>query len=340
MHLTTHEILQRYTRMRSEVDPVLQQRWGANHDDKGKMSVRLTEDVIRSFGSFAIGGIGFEGGNDFPKIGYEPDGTPTALSNDPEFDRTFVARIKKALPGVWKHLKKFNSISDETRLQLIQDDQIYGGRLLEGRLDGQPIVVSLHSLRVSPRVAGLWKAHGRWPASMLEIGGGHGRFIRDVATCSPDTKFFYCDLPENMALAASYLGRKFPDEVNLVWSAEDRVAPEKKINIIAPWHLTELPEGVEICCNFLSFQHMSFENLAYYAEILNARGVGSIYHENRTLKLRPGEIDNADYPIHKWYRIVSEKALGEVRYSEHQAPTGGGGVVGKIVQQYLQRRDG
>jgi putative sugar O-methyltransferase len=321
VQLNSHEILRRFNRMLEEIDPVLQKRWGDNHDHSVKRSMRLNEDVIERFGAYAIGGIGFEGGVDLPMFDLDPDGTPVALKDDRDFDRDFLARVRHSLPDVWRHLKKFEWLSEETRLELIKDEGSYGGRKTQVAIEGKKVLLSVFSIRVAPRVAGLRQALGHWPSTLLEIGGGHGRFIRDVATCSPDTKFFYCDLPFNMALAASYLRRQFPEQVNLVWSPEDRVDPEKTINIIAPWRLMELPQGVEVCCNFLSFQHMSRENLAYYGEILNARSVRSIYHENRRLKLHPGEIDLSDYPLHQWYRIMSEQVFGYSSVKEVQTST-------------------
>jgi putative sugar O-methyltransferase len=339
VQLNSHEILQRFNRMRDEIDPVLQRRWGDNHDDAGKRSISLNEQVIERFGTYAIGGIGFEAGSDMPSFGQGPDGTPAALRNDDAFNRHFVAKVNEFLPGVWEYLKASKLLPEETRFELIKDDLIYGGQIVTATINGRKIRVSLHSVRVAPRAVGLRQTLGRWPSKLLEIGGGHGRFIRDVATCSPETKLFYCDLPFNMALAASYLGRKFPEQVNLVWSAEDRVDPEKKINIIAPWRLMDLPEGVEVCCNFLSFQHMSHENLTYYAEILNARGVGAVYHQNRTLKLRPGEIDMTDYPLHRWYRIASEMVLGNAYLTtQGRLPVEGARTdIGTFTGQYLRR---
>jgi putative sugar O-methyltransferase len=315
--------------MRDEIDPVLQRRWGDNHDDAGKRSIRLNEDVIERFGTYAIGGIGFEAGIDIPKFDTDPDGTPSALRNDEEFDRQYFAKLKGLISRVWEFLKASDLLPEEIRFELIKDDMIYGGRTGKATIKDTKIMVSQHSVRVARRAVRLRQALGRWPSTLLEIGGGHGRFIRDVAICSPQTKLFYCDLPFNMALAASYLGRKFPEQVNLVWSLEDRVDPEKKINIIAPWRLMDLPEGVEVCCNFLSFQHMSHENLTYYAEILNARGVGAVYHQNRTLKLRPGEIDMTDYPFHRWYRVASDVVVGHVRGTDTPTNT--------ITAQLLRR---
>ena len=124
---------------------------------------------------------------------------------------------------------------------------------------------------------------------MLEIGGGHGRFVRDLRTLAPGMRVVYCDLTFNLLLAARYLTRVFGPDVHLAWDDDEPIPDDAKIVLLPPWRLREIPFQVEACCNFLSFQHMENRNVRYYSDRLTELDVAAIFHINRLEPLHDRE---------------------------------------------------
>ena len=330
----------KYAAMLEQIDPDLADIWGNNHDHARKSKLDVTPDLVANFTAFEMGGLGFEFGNDFPDRKTIPDERPRPVLADPDFDAAYGARIQEILPRSIRHLSRFPFADPIQVAELLRWDGIAGGRSVAVRLETGPVRVSHHTLRVAWRAYEMRAHHGAWPKSLLEIGGGHGRFVRDVALCAPDATLYYSDLPFNLLVAAGYLARKFPGQVNLIWTREDRFKPEARITMIAPWRLGELPENVEICCNFLSFQHMSAANLGYYSTILEDRKVGALFHMNRNKALHGGETDLDQAPFNRCFEPVFDKEIsGFVRANRRGGPPDDTTAVSTRLQ-YLRRRSG
>lgn len=333
-------LLSKYAEMLEEIDPALADLWGNNHDHNRKSKLDITPELVASFAAFEMGGLGFEFGNDFPDRKTIPDGAPRPVVADPDFDAGYGARIREVLPRSLRHLSRFAFADPMQIAELVRWDGIGGGRSVSVQLETGPVRVSHHTLRVAGRAYEMRASHRVWPKSLLEIGGGHGRFLRDVAICAPDASLYYCDLPFNLLIAAGYLARKFPGQVNLVWTQEDRFKPEARITLIAPWRLGDLPENVEICCNFLSFQHMSAANLGYYSEILDRRNVGALFHMNRDKALHGGEIDLDQAPFNQSFELVFDQEIGGFVRAHRRGGAAASTTAVSIRMQYLRRRVG
>jgi putative sugar O-methyltransferase len=258
---------------------------------------------------------------------------------DAKFDATYRAELTPLLGKQLQGLLSFPFATRRQALDLLKVDGVVGGRHLNVGVDGLSFGVSFHTVKVAPRAYLLRNAHGRWPDSLLEIGGGHGRFVRDIALCAPGAKLFYCDLPLNLLLAARYLTRLYPKEVSLVWTAKDRPDPNARITLLAPWRLDTLPEDIEIYCNFDSMQHMSMINLAYYTDVLVRKRVGRVFHINRAEAANPGEVDLDAYPWWEHFEVERSEQLATSTYSVRETD----GTVRAMkrmpmLMQYLRRR--
>lgn len=336
--MKTVHLLERYRALLAEIDTSLPLAWAGDYISYYTKTLTLTPEALDRFADFAIGGIGFEFGNDLPFEQMEK--APTAFVRcvwDGEQNRKFRGLATARLEESLHRLMAFPFAELGQALDLLRVDGVVGGRALSVEIGGRRIGVSLHTLKVAHRAYAMRAAHGSWPGSVIEIGGGHGRFIRDVARCSPATRLFYSDLPLNLVLAARYLSRVFPGEVSLVWADSDRIDPAARFTLIAPWHLDRLEVGLELCCNFDSFQHMRAENLAFYTAVLKRTGVQAIFHKNRSTALHPGEIDLAAYPWWDGFEVESSE-VEEV--DDVLARVDGGAVrrVGRVeaVRQYLR----
>lgn len=206
--METAALLDKYAKMLAELGTDPSPPWGGNSDHAYKRRGQITAQVVDRFADYAIGGIGFEFGHDHLRHLSDPSVSafPPSLSDD-GFDRDKVATL---LPPQLARLLSFDFATKAQAVDLLRVDGVAGGRHATVDFGGVEAGVSLHTIRVADRAYAMREAHGRWPDRLLEIGGGHGRFVRDVARCSPKTRIFYSDLPLNLLLTARYLSRMFP----------------------------------------------------------------------------------------------------------------------------------
>lgn len=269
-----------------------------------KYTFVLDRERLRHFANFAYGGIGFERQNDFlntqptpedpaPRIFAEGDTLTQARRQILQWIRFEVTNARHQFPAY------------ETEwAALLHEPADMGGVYLDLKSATPPIRASNHSARVSRRAPMLAALFGGAPVSLLEIGGGHGKFLRDCALLMPKTRLFLTDLPFNLIVQARYLGEYFGDEVNLCLLPDQDVNPDARINLVAPWRLDRIPGPVELVANFLSFQHMDAGNLAWYGAAIQALDVGHIFHLNRMTKRDPYDFAADDYPFRGGFRAV------------------------------------
>lgn len=304
--MDSHDLIERYSALCEAADRKADLGWRSPREDGQKRRFTMTADVIDRFADYVFGGIGFESHSDYFDAFTPTDGqirrrpTPTAEQRD-QHRRKILGQIQNLTDQFRKA-----GVPPETWMPLITADNVVGGLLVAITIHDQRVILSSHTLRVALRSLLMRSALGSVPASVLEIGGGHGRFVRDVLKLAPGTRITYCDLPFNLLLAARYLSRVFPGDVHLAW--DDAPIPDTaRITIVPPWRLAEVPYPIDACCNFLSFQHMTMENLAYYGGALRHLGVASIYHINRQTSLHDGEVPLDDYPFRDAYETVSRR---------------------------------
>lgn len=166
--------------------------------------------------------------------------------------------------------------------------------------------------------------------TLAEIGGGHGRAMRDLIWMFDVETAFYIDLPLNMLLAARFLGHYFGGRLNVVWNENDRVV-EGGVNIVAPWLIDRIETPVDLLVNFLSFHHMSMAALRYYGERLIEPRVSTLYHENRDQPREAFDVGAANYPFRRPFRLHNSQAV-----SVSRSPVDGS-VLGKVLGELLVR---
>lgn len=331
-------LIDRYHSLRRTADRLAGLGWRSEREDGQKRRYEMTAEVLDRFADYVFGGIGFEV-SDFLGLSPATDGSlirrplPTAEQRQSYLEQ--IAAKTRALEESFHAAR----VPPETWLPLIAADGVAGGFLLKLKIHGREILVSDHTLRVAPRALNMRSALGAIPPSILEIGGGHGRFVRDVMKLSPGTRVTYCDLPFNLLLAARYLSLVFPGDVQLAWD-DEAIDDTFRITIVPPWRLADIPYPIDVCANFLSFQHMQMDNLAFYGAALDRLAVGTIYHVNRLNAFHPGEVALQDYPFRESYELRSRKVVSRselMRWVDGKAQT-----IGTMdqIEELLVRRPG
>jgi len=300
-------LIDRYRELCKTADRLAGLGWRSEREDGQKRRYAMTAEVLDRFADYVFGGIGFEV-SDFFGVSPSTEGILFRRSAPKQDQRQAYLEQIAAKMRALEDSFHAAGIPPQIWLPLIAADGVVGGFLLKLKIHGREVLVSDHTLRVAPRALKLRSALGEIPPSVLEIGGGHGRFVRDVMKLSSATRVTYCDLPFNLLLAARYLSRVFPGEVALAWDDEP-IADGARITIVPPWRLAEVPYAIDVCCNFLSFQHMQVDNLAFYGAALDRLGIPAIYHVNRLTAFHPGEVALDDYPFRAAYELRSRTVV-------------------------------
>ena len=290
--MDTHELLNRYEDLCRAADLHAEGGWRSEREDSLKRTVELTPQVLDRFADYEIGGIGFELGNDFFGDRVTTGGIPALRKVASEAQ--WSAYEQKCWFGAKALLRDAASrgLADfEACVTTLSTDDVVGGVHVGLRVDRErEIKISMHTVRVADRAVQLGRQLERIPATVLEIGGGNGRFVRDVGKLAPGSRIYYVDLVLTLAIAARYLTRVFPGEVHLAWDDKQPIPSDVRIVLVPPWRIAEIPVPPDVCCNFLSFQHMERRNLEYYGSALLKIGCRTIFHRNRIGALRPGEV--------------------------------------------------
>lgn len=294
--------------------------WRAAGGEAQKNIMSLSHSQLRWFAGHVYGGIGFEYLHDF----LMSEGETPLIGSRAKFDRTKLAAEKaKLIPTLEIRQKTAARLAPSFVAQwaaLIQEPAEIGGLKMQVQTTSLPKPVNPHGLRVGLRAPMLMQRLDRHPKRLMEIGGGHGRFIRDCALMMPGIKLILTDLPFNMLISARYLMEYFGDDLNLCFLPEHRFDADARINIVAPWRLGEIDVPVDTACNFLSFHHMDEANLAYYGDAMLRMGVDRLFQVNRDTTRDPHDFALKDYPFMSQFEDVTNEILAKSK--TYQGGTG------------------
>ncbi|MEK9595961.1 MAG: putative sugar O-methyltransferase [Rhodospirillaceae bacterium] len=285
------QVLQRHPRMLQDANRRATEPWFAadqHSHERFKFEARLTADILTSFRGRCYGGIGLEP-IDFG-LTAESFFTlkETTLVKPSESVADYKSIVEKhAMYFINDLINKaaiFQDFDKRDLLKIIFDKHLFGADVAFCNIAGEKLPVSIFSARMAPRAMyakGFYQQHTSAPLkSVLELGGGFGRCLRDCLAINPIETAYYVDLPLNVGLAATYLEACFPNRVNLVWDETDDVIAGK-INIVTPWLIDKINEPIDLMINFLSLHHMPQETMDYYFGNLICPKVKFLYHENR-----------------------------------------------------------
>jgi len=330
--ISNEELLERYGALCAAADRHADDGWRSAHEDGIKRSLSITAEQLDRFADMAIGGIGFEPAVDYQ--GADPIFSGPVTPVPPftaEQRQAYMRDLRERLENVQAVLRQEPSFLSREWVKTARHDGVVGGAHVTVSLLGEPVPVSIHTVRVSLRAFRMRRMLGHIPRAVLEIGGGHGRFLRDILMLAPGVRVVACDLVFNLLLTARYLTRLFGDDVHLAWDDGVPIPPDAKIVLLPPWRLAEIPFEVEVCCNFLSFHHMETGNVRYYADRLAELDVAAIYHHNRMAPLREAEATLGDYPYGATWRSLGRAT----RSVAHQVGPSGKGEPIRIVEELL-----
>ncbi len=271
--------------------------WRPAGGENLKWRYPLDADRLRRFADFAYGGLGFEFKNDFL------DTKPTDDDPAPEVQKTeqlVLTARRRILNSIDVGATEARVLFADLEIQwaaLLHEPLEIGGVFLDLVSASPPIRVTNQTTRVSNRAPLLAAWLGRAPTSVLEIGGGHGRFLRDCALLFPQARLVLTDLPFNLIVQARYLEEYFGGAVNLCLVDGQAFDPDARINLVAPWRLNEITVETELIANFLSFQHMDAVNLAWYGDAMDALAVRYLFPQNRSVGRDSFDFGVDDYPF-------------------------------------------
>lgn len=285
------QVLRRHPRMLQDANRRATEPWFAadkHSHERFKFEARLTAEILTSFRGRCYGGIGLEP-IDFALKDvsfFTLKETTLIKASESVADYESIVR-KHAMYFINELIEKaaiFEDFDKRDLLKIIFDNHLLGADIALCNIAGEKLPVSIFSARMAPRAMyakGFYQQHTSAPMkSVLELGGGFGRCLRDCMTINPIETAYYVDLPLNVGLAATYLEACFPNRVNLVWDETDEVIAGK-INIVTPWLIDKIDEPIDLMINFLSLHHMPQETMDYYFGNFICPKVKFLYHENR-----------------------------------------------------------
>lgn len=328
-------LLDRYPRLIADCERYRRLGWYPSGGEVYKFAMQPSFEAVDRFADHVFGGIGFEpddymlGPTEFGIAGYgrrRPTLSPGLQARHHRiFNNGAVLECQAVMNG------SPDRIEDWTRL--VSDEGVFGGIRLPLKVGPHECASTFHAVRIARRaivVSELMRARGRSVGTLAEIGGGHGRSLRDLIwMCGAETAF-YVDLPLNMLLAARFLGHFFGDRVNLVWTEQDAVVPGG-INIVAPWLIDRIAMPIDLLINFYSFQHMSMEALRYYDRALIGPRVAALYHLNREQRRDSFDVAVPDYPFRDGFILDDSAEFGVSRDNKNR-------VLSRIVGELMIRK--
>jgi len=321
------QVLRRHPRMLQDANRRATEPWFAadkHSHERFKFEARLTAEILTSFRGRCYGGIGLEP-IDFALKDvsfFTLKETTLIKASESVADYESIVR-KHAMYFINELIEKaaiFEDFDKRDLLKIIFDNHLLGADIALCNIAGEKLPVSIFSARMAPRAMyakGFYQQHTSAPMkSVLELGGGFGRCLRDCMTINPIETAYYVDLPLNVGLAATYLEACFPNRVNLVWDETDEVIAGK-INIVTPWLIDKIDEPIDLMINFLSLHHMPQETMDYYFGNFICPKVKFLYHENRLVPRHTYEgegsllnvPDRAQFSIHAGPEKVANYAL-------------------------------
>ena len=295
----SEQILARYPKLLTEANQRMSEPWFSADEhthERNKFKATLSAEILSSFRGRRYGGIGLDP-QDFmisfevwKRIEGEAFVNPRAIYAD--YDENLRLGVSHFIRELIEKAQDFPIVDKRDLLKLIVDEQPFGADRLLVKIEGEKLPVSVFSARMAPRTmhaTAYYQTHASTPMkTVLELGGGFGRCLRDCLSINSIGTAYYVDLPLNVGLAATYLEACFPGRVNLVWDAQDEIILGK-INILVPWLIDKINEPIDLMINFLSLQHMPQVTMNHYFDTLISPKVKFLYHENRMQPLSAGE---------------------------------------------------
>ena len=285
------QVLARYPILLSEANLRMSEPWFSVNDhthERSKFTSKLSTEILSSFRGRRYGGIGltsvdFAVSNEiWVKIEAETLVNPRSRISD--YDKVLGSYVLHFIKDLVEKARDFPGFNQPDLLKLIVDNQRFGAEIYPVKAGAENLPVSIFSARMATRTLNAmchYQNHSPTPIkTVLELGGGFGRCLRDCISISEVETAYYVDLPLNVGLAAFYLDACFPGRVNLVWDAQDQIIPGK-INILAPWLIDKIDGPICLMINFLSLHHMPQVTMDYYFRKLICPKIKFLYHENR-----------------------------------------------------------
>ncbi|GEM_PF-3003404 len=143
--------------------------------------------------------------------------------------------------------------------------------------------------------------------TILEVGGGFGGLATDLLHHCEVKRFFLVELPDTLPLAYFYLRASFEVPVQCLFHAGDRMDPNARIVVLAPWMLPQLQAELDLLINTMSFQHMMSESVRFYLEQADRLNTRVLYLVNRDTQRDPTDLVISKYPIPSAYTLVSKR---------------------------------
>jgi hypothetical protein len=295
----TDQVLTRYPILLTEANQRMSEPWflvDEHTHERFKFKATLSAEILSSFRGRRYGGIGLDPNDfmisheDWVRTESEAFVNPRAI--DANYDENLRWHVFHFIKKLIEKAQSFPIVDKRNLLKLIVDEQPFGADRVALKIEGKKLPVSVFSARMALRTmhaTAYYQTHASTPMkTVLELGGGFGRCLRDCLSINSIETAYYVDLPLNVGLAATYLEACFPGRVNLVWDAQDEIILGK-INILVPWLIDKINEPTDLMINFLSLQHMPQVTMNHYFDTLISPKVKFLYHENRMQPLSVGE---------------------------------------------------
>ena len=317
----SEQVLARYPKLLTEANQRMSEPWFSVDEhthERFKFKATLSAEILSSFRGRRYGGIGLDP-NDFMisyeewvRIENEAVVNPSAVYAD--YDQNLRRMVSHFIKELFDKARDFPNFDKRDLLKLIVDEQPFGADRVPVKIEGKKLPVSVFSARMAPRTmhaTAHYQTHASTPMkTVLELGGGFGRCLRDCVSINSIETAYYVDLPLNVGLAATYLVACFPNRVNLVWDENDKVIAGK-INIVTPWLIDRIDEPIDLMINFLSLHHMPQETMNHYFDTLISPKVKFLYHENRMQPRLAGEGSLLNVAARQQFTIHAGPEKGE-----------------------------
>lgn len=170
---------------------------------------------------------------------------------------------------------------------------------IEGRRFSRSLLNYMHGLVLLKQTVGFSEIR-----SILEVGGGYGTLGEILHASASGISYVDVDIPPTCAVASYYLnaiaGSKgtYYDKTQELSSIA--VPAQREHMVLCPWQLPKLSGKIDLLWNFISFQEMEPDVVAFY--IAEAKRLGCRYVLSRNLregkqKRKPGSSAGVDTPI-------------------------------------------
>lgn len=287
----SEQVLSRYPKLLTEANQRMVEPWFSVDEhthERYKFRAQLSADILGSFRGRRYGGFGTRGYHFAISEENWRQLEEGAVVNPRATVHNFNEKLRRSVFYFIKELidkaQDFPNFDKRDLLKLIVDEQPFGAEIPTIKFRDEELPVSIYSASKASRAmyaTAFYRTHAAMPMkTVLELGGGFGRSLRDCLSINPIETAYYVDLPFNLTLAATYLEACFPGRVNLVWDAQDEIILGK-INVLVPWYIDKIEKPIDLMMNFSSFHHMPQVTMNHYFDTLISPKVKYLYHENR-----------------------------------------------------------